>query len=174
LTLLLRRFVNVFTRNSRTGSSTDSRTGLRFFTGSCMSSRVTSEPGPRQIPELAFASSPVRACLRAWLPNWVLRSSCHRQLEVPGLRMSVTLLLHRIKIPELHTFANSGLHRFQASENREFPAPEKHVSRTLSNLTLRGWRIFLNSPTTTNIICHASGVHGAWQRHFTFMPLPTS
>jgi hypothetical protein len=72
-----------------------------------MSSRVTSELGPRQIPELAF-----------------LRSSRHRQLEVPGLRMSVTPLLHRIKIPELHTFTNSGLHKFQASENREFPAPE--------------------------------------------------
>jgi hypothetical protein len=86
-----------------------------------MSSRVTPELGPQQIPELAF-----------------IRSSCHSQPEVLGLRMSVTLLLHRMKIPKLHTFANSGLHRFRASENREFPAPEKHVSRTLSNLTLRG------------------------------------
>jgi hypothetical protein len=101
--------------------STDSRIGLRFFIGSCMSSRVTSEQGSRQILESA-----------------VLRSSRHRQLEVPGLRMSVTPSLHRIKIPELHTFANSRLHRFQASENREFPAPEKHVSRTSSNSTFRG------------------------------------
>jgi hypothetical protein len=37
-----------------------------------MSSRVTPELGPRQIPELTFASSLVRACLRACLPNWVL------------------------------------------------------------------------------------------------------
>jgi hypothetical protein len=130
LTLLLRLFVNVFTWNSRIESSTDSRTGLRFFTGSWMSSHETPELSPRQVPELSF-----------------LRSSRHRQLEVPGLRMSVTLLLHRIKIPELHTFMNLGLRRFRASENHEFPAPEKYVSRTLSNLTFRGWRVFLNSPT---------------------------
>jgi hypothetical protein len=121
LTLLLRRFVNVFTRDSRTRSSTDSRIGLRFFVGSCMNSRMTPELGPRQIPESA-----------------VLRSSCHRQLEVPGFRMFATPFLYRIKIPELHTFTNSRLHRFQASENREFPIPEKHVSRTLSTLSFRG------------------------------------
>jgi hypothetical protein len=56
-----------------------------------MSSRMTPELGPRQIPEPA-----------------VLRSSRHRQLEVPGFRMFVTPFLYRIKIPELHTFANSG------------------------------------------------------------------
>jgi hypothetical protein len=117
-------------RDSRTGSSTDSRISLRFSIGSCMSSRVTPELGLRRIPEPA-----------------VLRGSHHRQLEVPGFRMFVTPFLHRIKIPELRPFANSRLHRFQASENREFPAPEKHVSRTLSNLTFRGWRVFLNSPT---------------------------
>jgi hypothetical protein len=50
-------------------------------------------------------------------------------------------------IPELHIFANPRLRRFQASENCEFPVPEKHVSITLSNLTFRGWRVFLNSPT---------------------------
>jgi hypothetical protein len=42
---------------------------------------------------------------------------------------------------------NPRLHKFQASENHEFPVPEKHVSRTLSNLAFRGWRVFLNSPT---------------------------
>jgi hypothetical protein len=83
-----------------------------------MSLRVTPELGPRRIPEAA-----------------VLRSSRHRQLEIPGFRMFVTPFLHRIKIPELRAFANSRLHGFLASENREFPAPEKHVSRTLSNLT---------------------------------------
>jgi hypothetical protein len=45
--------------------------------------------------------------------------------------MFATPRLHRITIHELHTFANSRLRRFQASENREFPVPEKHVSRTL-------------------------------------------
>jgi hypothetical protein len=118
LTLLLRQFVNVFTRDSRTGSSTDSRIGLRFFIGSCMSSRVTPEPGPRQIPESA-----------------VLRSSRHRQLEVPGFRMFVTPFLYRIKIPELHTFVISRLHRFQASENREFPALEKHKNFVKLNVS---------------------------------------
>jgi hypothetical protein len=122
--------MNVFTRNSRTKSLTDSWIGLCFFIGSCMSSRVTPELGPRQIPESA-----------------VFRSSRHRRLEVPGFRMFVTPFLHWIQIPELHTFANSGLLRFQASEIREFPAPEKYVSRTLSNLTFRGWRVLLNSPT---------------------------
>jgi hypothetical protein len=69
--------------------------GLRFFIGSCMSSRVTPKLGPWQIPEPA-----------------IFRSSRHRQLETPGFRMFVTPFLHRIKIPELHTFANSRLHRF--------------------------------------------------------------
>jgi hypothetical protein len=88
LTLLLRRFVNVFTRDSRTGSPTDSR---------------ISRP-PKFAP-------------------------C--QLEVPSFCMFATPRLHRITILELHTFANSRLRRFQASENRKFPVPEKHVSRTL-------------------------------------------
>jgi hypothetical protein len=86
-----------------------------------MSSRVTPELGPRQIPESA-----------------VLRSSRHRQLEVSGFRVFVTPFLHRIKIPELHAFANPRLHRFLASEKHEFSVPEKHVSRTLSILAFRG------------------------------------
>jgi hypothetical protein len=121
LTLLLRRFVNVFTCDSRTRPSTDSRISFRFFEGSCKSSRVIPELSPRQIPE-----------------SVVLRSSRHRQLEVPGFCMFATLLLHRITIPELHVFANPRLHMFQAPENREFPVPEKHVSRISSNLTFRG------------------------------------
>jgi hypothetical protein len=47
-----------------------------------MFSRVTPELSPRQIPESA-----------------VLRSSRHRQLEVPGFRMSVTLFLHEPRFP---------------------------------------------------------------------------
>jgi hypothetical protein len=122
--------MNVFTRDSQTRSSTDSRISLCFFVGSCMSSRVTPELGLRQIPESA-----------------ALRSSCHRQLEVPGFCMFATPRLHRITIPELRTFANPRLRRFQASENREFPVPEKHVSRTLSNLNVSRVTVFLNSPT---------------------------
>jgi hypothetical protein len=86
-----------------------------------MSTRLTPEQGLQQIPESA-----------------VFRSSGHRQFEIPGFHMFVTPLLHRIKIPELCTFANSRLHRLQASENREFPAPEKHASRTLLNSMFRG------------------------------------
>jgi hypothetical protein len=81
--------------------------GPRFSAGSRMSTRLTPEQGLQQIPESA-----------------VLQSSGHRQFEIPGFRMFVTPLLHRIKIPEFCTFANSRLRRFQASENREFPAPE--------------------------------------------------
>jgi hypothetical protein len=92
--------------------------GFRFFEGSCMSPRVTPELDPRLIPE-----------------SVIFRSSRHRQLEVPGFRMSVTPPLHRTMMPEFYAFANLRLHRSQASENREFPVPEKHVSRTLSNLT---------------------------------------
>jgi hypothetical protein len=110
---------------------------LCFSVSSWMSSRVTPELGPWQIPESA-----------------VLRSSRHRQPEVPGFRMFVTPFLHRIKILELRTFTNSRLRRFLASENREFPAPKKHVSRTLSNLTFRGWRVFLNSPTGTPAVAY--------------------
>jgi hypothetical protein len=50
--------------------------------------------------------------------------------------MFATPLLHRITIPELHAFANPRLHRFQTSENREFPVPEKHVSRTFVKLNV--------------------------------------
>jgi hypothetical protein len=106
--------------------------GFRFLEDSCMSPRVTPELGPRQIPESA-----------------IFRSSRHRQLEIPGFRVFVTPPLHQTMMPEFHAFANPRLHRSQASGNREFPVPEKHVSRTLSNLTFRGWRVFLNSPTTS-------------------------
>jgi hypothetical protein len=47
--------------------------GFRFFEDSCMSPRVTPELGPRQIPESAL-----------------FRSSRHRPLEIPGFRMFVT------------------------------------------------------------------------------------
>jgi hypothetical protein len=103
---------------------------LCFSPGSRMSSHKTSEPGFQQIPESVI--------LPKFGPSTV---------EIPGSRMFVTSPLRRIKIPEFCTFANSWLHRFQASENREFLAPEKHALRTLLSLTFRGWRVFLNSPT---------------------------
>jgi hypothetical protein len=124
--------MNVFTRDSRTRPSTDSRIGFRFFIGSCMSSRVTPELGLRQIPESA-----------------ALRSSRYRQLEVPGFCMFATPRLHRIMIPELHAFANPRLRRFQASENRELPVPEKHASRTLSNPDVSSVTGFPEFPNTS-------------------------
>jgi hypothetical protein len=108
--------VNVFTCDSRARPTTDSRIGFHFFEGSCMSSHVIPELDLRQIPESA-----------------VLRSSCHRQLEVSGFCMFATPRLHRITIPEVHAFTNPRLRRFQPSENCEFPVPEKRASRTLSN-----------------------------------------
>jgi hypothetical protein len=62
--------------------------------------------------------------------------------------MLVTPPLCRIKIPELSTFANSRLHRFQASENREFPAPEKTYFENfvkLNVLRVTGFPEFPNS-----------------------------
>jgi hypothetical protein len=115
---------------------------LCFSPGSWMSSRETPELGLQQFPELAFASPLVRACPRAWLPNSAPDSS--------RFRASACSWLHFFtepRFPNRCTFANSRLHRFQASENREFPAPKKHASRTLLNSTFRGWRVFLNSPT---------------------------
>jgi hypothetical protein len=35
-------------------------------------------------------------------------------------------------------FANLKLRKSLIPENREFPVPEKHISRTLSNSTFRG------------------------------------
>jgi hypothetical protein len=113
LTLLLRRFANVITRDSRTGSSTDSRIGLRFFIGSCMSSRVTPDLGPRRIPESA-----------------VLRSSRHRQLEVPGFRMFVTPFLHRSRFPN---FGHWRIRGFTCSRLPKIvnSLPLKNMSRKL-------------------------------------------
>jgi hypothetical protein len=59
-------------------------------------------------------------------------------VEVPGFRVFMTLSLHRFKIPEIPMFANLKLRRSQIPETREFPAPEKHISRTSLNSTFRG------------------------------------
>jgi hypothetical protein len=68
-------------------------------------------------------------------------------VEIPGSRVFVTPPSRRIRIPELCTFANSRLRRSQVSENREFPALEKHALKTSLSSMFRGWRVFLNSPT---------------------------
>jgi hypothetical protein len=82
---------------------------------------MTSELNSRQIPESA-----------------TLRGSRHRQPEVLGFRVFVTPHLLRTKIPEIRMFANQKLRKSLIPENREFPVPEKHISRTLSNSTFRG------------------------------------
>jgi hypothetical protein len=128
---------------------------LCFSAGSWMSSRVTPELGPQQIPESALL---LRRFAHVLARDSRTEPSTDSRIGHPpkfapspargsGLPHVRDPIPSRTKIPELHTFANSRLHRFQTSENREFPAPEKHVSRTLLNLTFRGWRVFLNSPT---------------------------
>jgi hypothetical protein len=82
---------------------------------------MTSELDSRQIPESA-----------------ALRGSRLRQLEVLGFCVFMTPRLLRTKIPEIRMFANMKLRKFLIPENREFPVPEKHISRTLSNSTFRG------------------------------------
>jgi hypothetical protein len=79
---------------------------------------MTSELNSRQIPELV-----------------ALRGSRLRQLEVLGFCVFMTPRLLRTKIPEIRMFANMKLRKFLIPENREFPVPEKHISRTLSNST---------------------------------------
>jgi hypothetical protein len=69
--------------------------------------RLSPEQSLHQVPESVI------------LPKFGLST-----VEIPGSRMFVTPPPRRIKIPELRTFANSRLRRSQASENREFPAPE--------------------------------------------------
>jgi hypothetical protein len=85
--------------------------------------------------------------------------------------MFVTPFLHRIKIPELRTFANSRLHRFQASENRELPAPwktcfENFVKLNVSRVT--GFPEFPNIVPcrhgTTNFLLGLSTVRGTAAR----------
>jgi hypothetical protein len=49
-----------------------------------------------------------------------------------------------------------------------FPAPEKHVSRTLSDLTFQGWRVFLNSPTLAS---QGSGLTPTIRFHESFRNL---
>jgi hypothetical protein len=49
----------------------------------------------------------------------------------------MTPRLLRTKIPEIRMFANLKLRKFLIPKNREFPVPEKHISRTLSNSTFR-------------------------------------
>jgi hypothetical protein len=50
-------------------------------------------------------------------------------VQVPGPRVFMSPPFHRIKIPELCTFANLRLRRSRTSWIREFPAPEKHTLR---------------------------------------------
>jgi hypothetical protein len=135
LTLLLRRFVNVLTCDSRTRPSTDSRLRLsllrRFMhvfardsrTGSLRDSRIGHLP--------KFAPSPARGS------------------ELPHVRDSTSSPNHDPRISRIRESEASQVPGFR--EIREFPVPEKHVLRTLSNLTFRGRRVFLNSPTPA---CH--------------------
>jgi hypothetical protein len=81
---------------------------------------MTSELDSRQIPESA-----------------ALRGSRLRQLEVLGFCVFMTPRFLRTKIPEIRMLANLKLRKFLIPENREFPVPEKHILRTLSNSTFR-------------------------------------
>jgi hypothetical protein len=132
LTLLLSRFVNVFAWNSRTGSSTVSRIGLHFSAGSRMSTRLTPELSPRQIPELA-----------------ALRSSGHRQLEILGFRMFVTPLLHRIKIPELCIFAKSEASQVPGFRQSRIPCSWKTCFKNFVKLSVSRVTSFTEFPNTS-------------------------
>jgi hypothetical protein len=64
--------------------------------------------------------------------------------------------LHRIKVPELCTFANSRFRRSQTSEIRE-PAPEKHTLRIPLNFDVLRVTGFPEFPNNKFIFVHAFG-----------------
>jgi hypothetical protein len=94
---------------------------LCFSAGSWMSSCVTPEQGPRQIPESAFASPLVRACLRAWLPNWVFDefpnrpSSEVRTIDSSRFRDFACLWPHFFTESRFPNFAHSRIRGFTGS-----------------------------------------------------------
>jgi hypothetical protein len=94
---------------------------LCFSAGSWMSSHVIPELGPRQIPESAFASPSVRACLRAWLPNWVLEefpnrpSSEVRAIDSSRFRASACSWPHFFTESRFPNFAHSRIRGFTGS-----------------------------------------------------------
>jgi hypothetical protein len=98
LTLLLPWFVNVFARNFRTRSSTDSRSGSCFPAGSRVSLRLSPEQSLHQIPESAD-----------------LRSSDHQQLR---FRASACSWLRLFAEPR---FPNSTHSRIRDSAGSSLP-----------------------------------------------------
>jgi hypothetical protein len=106
LTLLLPWFVNVLARNSRTKSSTDSRSGPCFPAGSSMSLRLSSEQSLHWIPEPINPRSSDHQQFRFWAPacSWVrlfaesrFPSSAHSRIRdsagpgLPGFANSLLL-----------------------------------------------------------------------------------
>jgi hypothetical protein len=112
---------------------------LCFSAGSWMSSRVTPELGLRQIPELALASSSIRACLRVWLPNWVLDRFPNR--PSPDVRSIASSRLRASARSWPHYFTESRFPNFTHSRIRGFTGsrlpkivnslPLKNMSREL-------------------------------------------
>jgi hypothetical protein len=51
-------------------------------------------------------------------------------------------------VQDSRIFATPRLCRSKIPKNRECFAPEKHILRIWLNSTFRGWRVFLNSPTS--------------------------
>jgi hypothetical protein len=128
---------------------------LCFSTSSWMSSRVTPEQGPRQIPDSTFASSSVRTCLRAWPPNLVLDrfpnrpSSEVRAIASSRFRPFACSWPNFSAESRFPNFTHSRIRGFAGSRLPKIVSflPLKNVSRSLSDLTFRGWWVFLNSPT---------------------------
>jgi hypothetical protein len=95
LTLLLPWFVNVFAQNPRTRSSTDSRSGSCFSTGSCVSTRLSPEQSLHQTPE-----------------SEVPRSSDHQQLSFRAPACSWLCLFIESRLPNS---AHSRIRNFSGS-----------------------------------------------------------
>jgi hypothetical protein len=122
-----------------------------------MSSPEIPELSPSQILEVAPAS---RGFVHVLAPESRTESSLDSRIskspkfrlsavEVPGFRVFMTSPLHRIKIPELCTFANSRLRRSRTSWIREFPAPEKHTLRVPLDCDVSRVMCFPEFPNTS-------------------------
>jgi hypothetical protein len=102
LTLLLPWFVDVFTRNSWIRSLTDSRSGLRFSAGSCVSQRLSPEQSLHWIPESENLRNSGRQQLRfrASACSWL------RFFAEPSFPNSVHPRTRDFAGPRLPVFAN--------------------------------------------------------------------
>jgi hypothetical protein len=158
-----------------------------LLTGSWISPFATFEPDFWQIPEFSvFRSSWLR---RLEIPDFrVFMTPRFCRFKIPENRMFATPRLRKSKFPENRMFATPRLRRSKIPENRKCLQPASStlisektstshqppanrrgcISRASLNSMFRGWRTFVNSPTTVygepeRVAVRAWWWHAAWQ-----------